>query len=82
MNKQTNDSFVMSTQDWFVTVLVTMIFPVGVVMLLVWIFNPTTNENKSNYAKAVLIIYGILFTVYVGYLVIFGIAIISSMTSI
>jgi len=82
MNTQTNDRMIMTTQDWFVTVLLTMFVPVGVIMLLIWVFNPDTNTNKSNYAKAVLIIYGLLFAVYIGYMVVFGLAIFNSMTSV
>jgi hypothetical protein len=82
MNTHTNDRKIMTIQDWFVTVLLTMLVPVGVIMLLIWVFNPDTNTNKSNYAKAVLIIYGLLFVVYIGYMVVFGLAIFNSMTII
>jgi uncharacterized membrane protein YqjE len=82
MNAQTHDSTIMTTQDWFVTVLLTMLVPVGLVMLLIWVINPSTNTNKSNYAKAVLMIYGLLFTVYIAYMIIFGFAILNSMTSV
>ncbi len=82
MAVQTQTRSVMTTQDWFVTIFITTLFPIGLVMLFVWVFNPNTNENKVNFAKAVLLFYGLLLTIYVGYIVIFGIAIFNSMSNI
>jgi len=59
-----------------------MVVPVGLILLFIWVFNPSTNENKVNYAKAVLLFYAMLLTVYLGYIVIFGIAIFNSFSSI
>jgi uncharacterized membrane protein len=45
----------MSVKDWFVTILIAAIPLVGLVMLLVWAFDASTNVNKKNWAKATLI---------------------------
>jgi cell division protein FtsW (lipid II flippase) len=45
----------MSVKDWFLTLLITYIPLVGLVMLLVWAFDSTTNLNKKNFAKASLL---------------------------
>jgi len=45
----------MSTKDWFITLLITYIPLVGLIMLLVWAFDSSTNLNKKNFAKASLI---------------------------
>lgn len=45
----------MSVKDWFITLLITYIPLVGLIMLLVWAFDSSTNLNKKNFAKASLI---------------------------
>jgi hypothetical protein len=45
----------MSTKDWFITQLITYIPLVGLIMLLVWAFDSSTNLNKKNFAKASLL---------------------------
>jgi len=45
----------MSTKDWFITLLITYLPLVGLIMLLVWAFDSSTNLNKKNFAKASLI---------------------------
>ncbi len=45
----------LSTKDWFITLLITYIPLVGLIMLLVWAFDSSTNLNKKNFAKASLI---------------------------
>lgn len=47
---------VMKVKDWVVTALVLAIPFVGFIMLFVWAFDKSTNPNKSNYAKATLIL--------------------------
>jgi membrane protein YdbS with pleckstrin-like domain len=77
-----NINSVMTTKDWFLTIVITLIFPIGFIMLLVWVFKADINQNKVNYAKAVLMLYGLLFTIYIAYMIIFGVAILSSMGNI
>lgn len=45
----------MSTKDWFITLLITYIPLIGLIMLLVWAFDSSTNLNKKNFAKASLL---------------------------
>ena len=73
---------VMTTKDWFFTIVITLLFPVGFIMLFVWVFSSGTNQNKANFAKAVLMVYALLFTIYSAYIIIFGVAILSSMGNI
>lgn len=60
---------VVTTGDWFVTMMITAIPLVGVIMLFVWAFGGGANPNKENMAKAALIwlfislVIGILFFV-------------------
>ena len=45
----------LAVKDWFVTLFITYIPIVGLIMLLVWAFDSTTNVNKKNFAKASLL---------------------------
>lgn len=46
---------VVTTGDFVVSILITMIPIVGIVMLFVWAFSSATNPSKANWAKACLI---------------------------
>jgi hypothetical protein len=62
-NPQTNvystnnpqDTTVMTTGDWFVTQLVLAIPLVNIIMLLVWGFSSSGNQNRRNFCRATLI---------------------------
>lgn len=60
---------VLSMKDWLITMIITIIPIVGLVMMFVWAFSSTENLNRSNWAKAALIIaaigivLGILFSI-------------------
>lgn len=43
-----------STGDWILTMIISMIPLVNIVMLLVWAFGSNTNPSKANWAKAYL----------------------------
>ncbi|WBW99428.1 hypothetical protein [Oceanirhabdus sp. W0125-5] len=64
--ESTNNDFNHSTSspmtlgDWVVTLLLLMIPVVRLVLLIVWAFSSETNENKKNFAKASLILMGII----------------------
>ena len=45
----------LSVKEWFVTLFITYIPLVGLIMMLVWAFDSSTNVNKKNFAKASLI---------------------------
>lgn len=47
---------VMSLKDWIITIIISYIPLVGLIMLFVWAFSSGTNENKKNWAKALLLV--------------------------
>lgn len=49
-----------SIGDWILTFILTAIPFVGIVMLFVWAFGGSASESKQNYAKATLILAGIV----------------------
>lgn len=56
----TDNNSPMTVGSWLVTLIVLAIPLVGLIMALVWAFSSNTNVNRSNYAKAVLILMAIL----------------------
>lgn len=69
-----NKSPIMSVGDWMITMLITAIPIVGLVMLFVWAFGDNENPTKSNWAKASLIWYLIMFGfVFIIYAIIFAV---------
>lgn len=46
---------VLSAKDWVITILIVAIPLVGLVFLFIWAFSDTENPNRSNWAKAQLI---------------------------
>lgn len=51
-----NDNTPMSVGDYFISMLLTGIPIVGIVLLFIWAFGGSTNINKSNWAKATLLL--------------------------
>ena len=47
---------IITTSEWIITKLIMFIPIVNILMLIIWAFNNKTNINKSNWAKANLII--------------------------
>ena len=45
-----------SVGEWIITAAIAAIPIVGIVMMFVWAFGKNTNPNKSNWAKAMLIV--------------------------
>jgi hypothetical protein len=45
----------LSIKEWFLTLFIAWIPLVGLIMMLVWAFDSTTNVNKKNFAKAYLL---------------------------
>jgi heme/copper-type cytochrome/quinol oxidase subunit 2 len=52
---QPHDTTPMSMKDWFITLLISYIPLVGLIMLIIWAFDSSTNVNKKNWAKASLL---------------------------
>ncbi|WP_250228832.1 hypothetical protein [Anaeropeptidivorans aminofermentans] len=46
----------LSLKDWLIILLLSAIPCVNIIMLLIWAFSANENPNKSNYAKAQLIL--------------------------
>lgn len=66
----------MTLGDWLVTLLLMMIPCVNIILLFVWAFGDMTgNLNRKNYAKAELIIFGVIAAIYLIVVIIMAIAI-------
>ena len=75
-----NNSGVVKTSEWVVTILITAIPLVGFIMLFVWAFGGNTNQSKANWAKAALIWVAISIVLYALIAAIFGAAFLASMS--
>ena len=62
----------MSVKDWLITLLLMAIPVVGIVLLFVYAFGNNENVNKQNWAKAQLIMIGIVLTLVIFCLLLFG----------
>jgi len=60
--------------DWILTLIISVISPLNIIMFFVWAFSKNTHPTKANFAKAALILYAILFTLLIIFIVIFGAA--------
>ena len=65
---------VMSVGDWLLTMVVMMIPLVNVIMVFVWAFG-AGNKNRSNWAKAVLIMWVVIIALYIGIIIIAAMAV-------
>lgn len=70
---------VMTVKEWVITLILTAIPLVGIVMLFIWAFGSDTNKNKSNWAKAALILAAIFLVLYIIMIALFGAAFMASM---
>ena len=55
---------IITVDQWFYTFLISAIPVIGLIMLFVWAFGKDTNPNKANWAKASLLIAGIVIVLY------------------
>jgi hypothetical protein len=67
-----------SLGDWVVSVLVTKIPLIGLIMLIVWALDKNIDPNKSNWAKAELIVSLIGLAIFIGFIAILGISFFTS----
>ena len=65
---------IITTSEWIITKLIMFIPIVNIVMLIIWAFSQKTNINKSNWAKANLII--MIFRVMFYFIIVFVTALI------
>lgn len=61
-NKE-NDK-VVSTGEWVASKFILLIPIVNIIFLFIWAFNKEENKNKSNWAKATLIVYILRIFIY------------------
>lgn len=71
---QGNQAPALSIGEWVVTILITFIPLVNIIMLFVWGFSSSTNPNKANWAKAMLIWMAIGIVLWLIFGLIFGAA--------
>ena len=55
---------VVSTGDWVASKFILLIPIVNIIFLFIWAFNKEENKNKSNWAKATLIVYILRIFIY------------------
>lgn len=66
----------------YITMLLLLCIPIAnIVLLFVWAFGSTVNTNKKNFAKAYLILIGIIFAIYIVILILFSGVIFSALSS-
>lgn len=65
---------VVSVQKWIITLLIMMIPLVNIICLIIWAFSNTENKNRSNWAKAQLVMFLISIVLAIFFFMIFGIA--------
>jgi len=75
------DTRVMSTGEWVVTLLIMMIPCVNIIMLFVWGFG-NGNVNRRNYCRAYLIMVAIGIALYLLLILIFGVAMFSMFSAL
>jgi len=63
---------VMTVGDWIGTFLLSGIPIVGFILLIVWAFDSSTNVNKKNFARAVLLLAAIAVGVWLFFVLIIG----------
>ena len=56
---------VVSTGEWVASKFLLLIPILNIIFLLVWAFNKSENKNKSNWAKATLIVYVLRLFIYI-----------------
>jgi len=66
-----NENKQMSVGDWVITMIIASIPLIGIIMLFVWAFGSDTNLSKKNWAKAILIFFGIIIVIYILILLLF-----------
>ena len=66
-----NENKQMSVGDWVITMIIASIPLIGIIMLFVWAFGSDTNLSKKNWAKAILIFFGIIIVIYILILALF-----------
>jgi len=62
---------IVSTGEWVASKFLLLIPVVNIIFLFIWAFNSTENKNKSNWAKATLIVYALRVFIYIIIIIMF-----------
>jgi hypothetical protein len=62
----------MSYKEWALTIFIASLPLIGIIMLLIWAFDSTTNIHKKNWAKGNLLIVVLWMILVVFFLFVFG----------
>ncbi len=65
---------VVSVKKWIITLLIMMVPLVNIICLLMWAFSDTENKNRSNWAKAQLLMFLFSIALMIFFFMIFGVA--------
>lgn len=80
-NRNTQNIAPMTVLQYLGTFLISAIPLVGTIMLFIWAFSSDTNINKKNYARAILILGGIVIIFYIIILIVFGVSMLTMFKS-
>jgi fatty acid desaturase len=64
LNTNKENDKVISTGEWVASKFLLLIPVVNIIFLFIWAFSKTENKNKSNWAKATLIVYVLKVFIY------------------
>ena len=62
---------IVSTGEWVASKFLLLIPVVNIIFLFIWAFNNSENKNKSNWAKATLIVYVLRVFIYIIIIIMF-----------
>ena len=62
---------IVSTGEWVASKFLLLIPIVNIIFLFIWAFNKSENKNKSNWAKATLIVYVLRVFIYMKIIIMF-----------
>ena len=65
------DAPIVSTGEWVASKFLLLIPVVNIIFLFIWAFNNSENKNKSNWAKATLIVYVLRVFIYIIIIIMF-----------
>ncbi len=68
---------VMTLKNWVITLLILSIPLVNIIMLVIWAIDGK-NPNRTNFCRASLIVMVLLFVLYFGFMMLFGLLMLGS----
>jgi len=71
MNNNENNIEIIPVQEWFFSIIISVIPIVNIFILILWVLDKNTNPYKKNWAKANLLLYAIVLVamilIYINY---------------